>query len=258
MGKGKVCLVGAGPGDPELLTVRAVNRLQAADIVLHDALISPDVLALVSPKARILNVGKRCGEKNITQPEINTLLINFAARGSLVVRLKSGDPMVFGRAGEEIDALRQADIDVEIVPGVTAALAAAASTQISLTDRRCSEQVLLISAHHAQGKDAPEWSRLISSRTTIVVYMPGQHRNLAQELIQAGLSGRTPCIIVSRVSLPEEQSYKTTLGRLCDTPVLFSPSLLIVGETTGMAKLDEFKPLNDGMAQIEAQTEIGY
>jgi uroporphyrin-III C-methyltransferase len=151
---GKVCLVGAGPGDPELLTVKAVKRLRSADVVLHDALVSPDVLALASPAARVINVGKRCSSKSITQ-EINTLLVRFAADGNLVVRLKSGDPLIFGRAGEEIDVLRQAGVAFEIVPGITAAVAAAA--QISLTDRRYAEQVLLVSAHQVSGKASPNW-----------------------------------------------------------------------------------------------------
>ncbi len=235
--KGRACLVGAGPGDPELLTVKAVNRLRSADVVLHDALVSPEVLALVSPSARVLNVGKRCGDKCITQSEINSLLVSFAAEGNLVVRLKSGDPLLFGRAGEEIDALRQKGIDVEIVPGITAAVAAAATAQISLTDRRYAEQVLLVSAHQAPGKAGPDWRALISSRTTIVVYMPGQTSDVAEGLIHAGLSGQTPCIIISKISLPEEQSRRTTLGSLCGSVQLPAPCLLIIGEVAATSTL---------------------
>lgn len=134
--KGKVYLVGAGPGDPDLLTLKAVRTLGVADVVLHDALVSTKVLALVSPRARIMNVGKRCGRKSITQDEINDLLIRFSSTGKVVVRLKGGDPLIFGRAGEELDVLRRAGIEVEIVPGVTAALAAAPTVHASLTDRR--------------------------------------------------------------------------------------------------------------------------
>jgi len=240
--RGKVCLVGAGPGDPELLTMKAVKRLRSADVVLHDALISPEVLALASSAACVINVGKRCGSKSISQQEINTLLMSFAAKGNLVVRLKSGDPLVFGRGGEEIDALRQAGIDVEIVPGITAAVAAAATARISLTDRRYAEQVLLITAHHAPGKARPDWRALVSSRTTIVVYMPGQTRDVAEGLIHAGLNGQTPCIVISQVSLPEEQSYKTTLANLRDTAQLPAPCLLIVGETAAASTLAERQP----------------
>ncbi|MGD1078291.1 MAG: uroporphyrinogen-III C-methyltransferase [Candidatus Sulfotelmatobacter sp.] len=169
-GIGKVFLVGAGPGDPDLLTVRAARTLSLADVVLHDALVSREVLALVSPRARVVNVGKRCGRKSISQNEINDLLLRVASNGGVVVRLKSGDPLIFGRAGEELDVLRRAGIEVEIVPGVTAALAAAATVQVSLTDRRTAEQLLVISAHRRHGTTDSEWYRLVTSRTTVVIY----------------------------------------------------------------------------------------
>jgi uroporphyrin-III C-methyltransferase len=238
--KGKVYLVGAGPGDPELLTVRALNTLRSADVILHDALISPEVLALASPVARLLNVGKRCGKKNISQQQINALLIDFAARGNVVVRLKNGDPLMFGRAGEETDALRRADVEAEIVPGITAALAAAAAARIPLTDRRYAERVVLISAHHATGKAEPDWRNLISSRATLVIYMPGAHSNIAEGLIHGGLDRHTPCIIVSKISLPGQQFRRTTVESLASTPVLPAPSLLIVGETVGMWRTDRY------------------
>ena len=149
---GKVYLVGAGPGDPDLLTVKAVRTLGFADVVLHDALVSANVLALVCPQARVINVGKRCGRKGLTQDQINDLLLRFATAGEVVVRLKSGDPSIFGSAGEELDALREAGIEVEIIPGVTASLAAAANIGVSLTDRRRADQLLFISAHRGHGK----------------------------------------------------------------------------------------------------------
>jgi len=240
--KGKVYLVGAGPGDPELLTVRAVQRLRSADEVLHDALISAEVLDLISPTARITNVGKRCGTKCITQAEINSLLLALASEGKEVVRLKSGDPLLFGRAGEEIEALKNAGIEFEIVPGVTSAVAAAAAARISLTDRRCAEQVLLISAHHAPGKPSPDWRSLVSSsHITTVIYMPGGHRDIAEDLTRAGLNHSTPCILISKISLPEELAYRTTLGTLREAPALPAPSLLIVGEAATPALLPEFK-----------------
>lgn len=239
--KGKVYLVGAGPGDPALLTMRAVQRLRGADVVLHDALISPEVLALVPPSARVTNVGKRCGTKCITQAEINFLLVTLASEGKAVVRLKSGDPLLFGRAGEEIEALKNAGIEFEIVPGITSAVAAAAAARISLTDRRCAEQVLLVSAHHAPGKAGPDWRSLVSSRTTIVIYMPGDHTDIAEGLMQAGLNQSTPCVLISKISLPEELAYQTTLGTLRDAPALPAPSLLIVGETAASPLLPEFK-----------------
>lgn len=210
------------------------------------------MLALASPKARLLDVGKRCGNKRITQEEINARLVGFATGGNFVVRLKSGDPLVFGRGGEEIEALRRAQIEIEIVPGITAAVAAAASAQISLTDRRWAEHVLLISAHHAPGNAGPDWGGLISPRSMIVVYMPGQHENVAHELILAGLNCHTPCIAISKVSLPEEQSFKATLGTLCFAPPLPAPSLLIVGESVATSSLAESRPL---LTDEETETE---
>ncbi len=133
---GKVYLVGAGPGDPELLTRKALRLLRAADVVLHDDLVAPEILALIPPTARLHNVGKRCGRKSITQEEINALLVAYASDGLTVVRLKGGDPLIFGRAGEEMEVLWEARIDFEVVPGVTAALGAAAAARIPLTDRR--------------------------------------------------------------------------------------------------------------------------
>jgi uroporphyrin-III C-methyltransferase len=243
-GKGMVYLVGAGPGDPDLLTVRAVRTLGLADVVLHDALVSTEVLALVSPRARIMNVGKRCGRKSITQGEINDLLVRFSLSGEVVVRLKSGDPLIFGRAGEELEVLREAGVEVEIVPGVTAALAAAAAVQVSLTDRRTADQLLVISAHRGHGKDNSNWQNLVTSRTTVVVYMPGVYAGVAEDLRRAGLSTSTPCAVISRVSSPEEQRYQTTLGLLHRAPILQSPCVLIVGETLATAASPELRSLS--------------
>jgi uroporphyrin-III C-methyltransferase len=255
---GRVCLVGAGPGDPELLTLKAVNRLRSADVVLHDALVSAEVLALVPPTARVLNVGKRCGSKCITQQEINSLLVSFAVEGNLVVRLKSGDPLLFGRGGEEIGALNQAGVDIEIVPGITAALAAAAAGRISLTDRLCADRLLLVSAHCAAGKVEPDWRGLSDSRTTIVVYMPGDHKNIAEGLIRSGLNVQTPCIVISKISLPEEQFCKTTLKALCHTPLLPAPSLLVIGETVATAWLTEPQLVYHQPPQTETETENDF
>jgi uroporphyrin-III C-methyltransferase len=241
--KAKVYLVGAGPGDPDLLTVRAVRTLGLADVVLHDALVSTEVLAQISPRAQIINVGKRCGRKSITQDEINDLLLQFSLSGQVVVRLKSGDPLIFGRAGEELDVLRRAGVEVEIVPGVTAALAAAASVQVSLTDRRTADQLLVVSAHRGHGKDDSDWQTLVTSRTTVVVYMPGEYASVAGDLCRAGLSPSTPCAVVSKVSSPEEQRYQTTLGLLHRARILPSPCVLIVGDTLATAALPELRSL---------------
>src|ERR1700689_4356543 len=169
---GKVYLVGAGPGDPELLTVKALRLLRTAEVVLHDDLVSPEILQLISPSAEVQNVGKRCGSKTIQQEEINFLLVARATSGQQVVRLKSGDPLIFGRAGEEIEALRRSNIEYEIVPGVTSALGAAAAAGIPLTHRRASSTIVLTAGHRASADDNLDWSQF-AHESTLVVYMPG-------------------------------------------------------------------------------------
>lgn len=228
--KGKVFLVGAGPGDPELLTLKALRVLRSADVVLHDDLVSAGVLEMIPARAEVLRVGKRCGKKWITQEEIHSLMAGYAREGRTVVRLKGGDPLIFGRAGEEIEALREAGVDFEIVPGVTAACAAAAAAGIPLTDRRRASAVLLTSGHrsaHADGDARPE---LPSSQVTVVVYMPGKDlRRVRDELFEKGFDPSLPCLIVSQGSRPEEEIHATTLGELERAPSTPSPRLLIAG-----------------------------
>src|SRR6266849_4135244 len=154
---GTVYLIGAGPGDPELLTLKAARLLARADVVLHDALVSDAVLAMISPAAEIINVGKRAGQKLLTQDEINALLVSFGRKRPTVVRLKGGDPSIFGRAGEEIEALRRAGIEYEIVPGISAALGAAAAAGISLTDRRVASQILLTTFSRGIDGSVMDW-----------------------------------------------------------------------------------------------------
>jgi len=227
---GKVYLVGAGPGDPELLTVRAARILASANIVLHDALVTQEVLKLVSPKARVIDVGKRCGQKLLTQDEINSYLIHAAALSNVVVRFKSGDPLIFGRAGEEIEALSKAGVDFEIVPGVTAALAAAAAARVSLTDRRLASQVLFTTAHRKGGAIATGWTRALTPDTTIVVYMPGAaYAELGNALLSSGLDPRTPCVIVACVGRESQQMRWTDIADLGRLSRINAPALLIVG-----------------------------
>src|ERR1700676_2869462 len=161
---GKVYLVGAGPGDPELLTLKALRLLRNADAVLHDDLVAPEILDFIPSTAQIHNVGKRCGKKRILQAEINLLMIALAASGLQVVRLKGGDPLIFGRAGEEIESLRQNNIPFEIVPGVTSALGAAAAAQLPLTHRRSSDALVFITAHRASGLRASEGSSKVRDK----------------------------------------------------------------------------------------------
>jgi len=239
--KGKVYLVGAGPGDPDLLTLKALRLLRTAEAVLHDDLVSPEILQLIAPTAQVQNVGKRAGasagkdknkdKKKITQEEINFLMIALADSGLRVVRLKSGDPLIFGRAGEEIAALRKADVPYEIVPGVTSALGAAAAAQIPLTHRRASSALVLITAHQASESEAANWNKLAGSGATLVIYMPGQnYSEIAAKLKAAGLATETPCAIISRATTKHQQTHRTTVAELTRSPRLASPTLLVVGE----------------------------
>lgn len=234
--KGKVYLVGAGPGDPELLTLRAVRILRSAEVVMHDDLVGPGVLELIPQTAQLHNVGKRCGRKSWKQSEINALLVELASFGSDIVRLKGGDPLIFGRAGEELEALREAGIAVEIVPGVSSALAAAAAAQIPVTHRDLSSSIVFLAGHHAQGQSADGVIEHLSPKTTYAVYMPGYgYGAMSSRLIAAGLSNETPCAIVSQVARPGERVFRTTLGELAGAPQLPAPTLLFVGEVVRMA-----------------------
>jgi uroporphyrin-III C-methyltransferase len=233
---GKVYLVGAGPGDPELLTLKALRLLGKADAVLHDDLVAPQILKLISLSAQLHNVGKRCGKKNISQEEINFLMIALADSGLQVVRLKSGDPMIFGRAGEEIDALRRANVAYEIVPGVTSAFGAAAAAEIPLTHRRASSAVVFITAHQATDSEAANWNKLAGSGATLVIYMPGHnYSDIATKLKAAGLGGETPSIIISRATSAQQSTHRTTIADLQGSPQLPSPTLLVVGEVVRFA-----------------------
>jgi uroporphyrin-III C-methyltransferase len=229
----KVYLVGAGPGDPELLTRKAWRVLQSADVVLHDDLVSAEILNSFPSDVQRVNVGKRCGSKNISQDEINQLMIQLAREGKTVARLKSGDPLLFGRAGEEMEALRAAGIEFEIVPGVTAALGAAASARIPLTDRRYSSRVVFVTAHREGGTGLTSESH-IAGDTTYVIYMPGRrYRELAAELQAAGIGAEIPCAVISRATTSEEIILHTTVGQLPNCPAATSPSLLVVGIVAG-------------------------
>ena len=279
--KGKVYLVGAGPGDPELLTVKALRLLRTAEAVLHDDLVAPEILKLIPPTAQIYNVGKRCGKKKILQGEINGLMVALASSGLRVVRLKGGDPLIFGRAGEEIESLRRSNIAFEIVPGVTSALGAAAAAQIPLTHRRASSALVLITAHRASDrrsfalraseknapeKDAADWSKLVSSGATLVIYMPGQdYSDIARRLMAAGLAGETPCAIISRATTKRQRTHRTTVLDLRRAPQLAAPTLLLVGEVVGLADpaamVDEFvlpslPPANDSLLPMAIFQDI--
>ena len=249
---GKVYLVGAGPGDPELLTQKAARLLRTAQVVLHDSLVGREVLAQISSTAEIFDVGKRAGQKLLTQDEINALLVSYAKNYHTVVRLKGGDPGIFGRAGEEIDALRRANVPFEIVPGITAATAAAAAAKISLTDRRVASQVLLTTFSRGTDGAVMDWGCLTST-TTLALYMPGpDYAEVSARLLVGGLPGDLPCAVISAASSATEKIRWSTISRLAAEEKLPAPALLIVGrvatqhtqEITQRAwtALDEFTP----------------
>ncbi|GAC1668376.1 MAG: uroporphyrinogen-III C-methyltransferase [Candidatus Acidiferrum sp.] len=226
---GKVYLVGAGPGDPELLTIKAARLLASANVVLHDSLVSREVLALISPSAEIVDVGKRAGQKLLTQEEINSLLISYAGICDIVVRLKGGDPSLFGRAGEELEALRLAGVRFEMVPGITAALAAAASAGISLTDRRLASQVVFTTFSRGDAQGSLDFAS-ITPTTTLVLYMPGaEYAEVSTRLREGGLPPDLPCVIVSGASRPHQQMRWLTIAQLATEKKLPAPALLIVG-----------------------------
>jgi uroporphyrin-III C-methyltransferase len=194
-------------------------------------LVSTQILQLAPAHAQVRNVGKRCGKKSISQEEINFLMVTLAASGLQVVRLKGGDPLIFGRVGEEVAALRQANIDFEIVPGITAALGAASTAQIPLTHRQSSHALVFLTGHSASGADPTNWRALVSLGATVAIYMPGHHYSeIARKLRAAGLSDETQCKIISRATTAEEQIFSTDLEGLKDAPRLPAPTLLLIGE----------------------------
>jgi uroporphyrin-III C-methyltransferase len=229
--KGTVYLVGAGPGDPELLTVRALRLLESADVVFHDDLVPPEVLALGHRHALVTSVGKRCGRPRITQQGIHSLMIEAARAGQSVVRLKSGDPLVFGRAGEEIAALRAAGVEFEVVPGVTAALAASAALGLPLTDRKYASKLVFATGHHADGKEAaPVWSGPLPEDATLVIYMPGRDTaRIARELAEAGVAADVACVAVSKAATTEQRQAACRLEELGELECGPAPLLVLVG-----------------------------
>ena len=234
---GTVYLVGAGPGDPSLLTLRALKLLQTADIVLPDDLVSDEILELSSPSAEIIPVGKRCGQPRITQAGIHDLMLHHARAGSSVLRLKSGDPLIFGRAGEEMAALKEAEIPFEIVPGITTAFAVAADLKTPLTDRTAASKLILATAHHAAGKLSltPSWTGAFPDESTLVIYMPGRDfAALSADLLGSGIAPETPCFAVSRATTPNQVTTVTTVAQLASSNVGPAPVLLLIGRAIGL------------------------
>ncbi len=261
---GRVLLVGAGPGDPELLTLKAVRALSAADVVLYDGHVSQGVLDYARAGAELISVAKARGRHSKSQAEINALIVAFARAGRTVVRLKGGDPSVFGRGGEEIDILRASGIAVEVIPGITAATAAAASLQIPLTHRDISRSVTFISGH-AAGDGAPafdqlDFAALSHGRSTLAVYMGlATAGTLAVTLIAAGWSKATPVIAVERASQPNERRVATSLDQLAIDPAslgLSGPTLLIVGEVASLPAAGDINHVARAFDQTASKDSI--
>lgn len=229
---GRVYLVGAGPGAPDLLTLRALRLLEQADVVLTDALVHPDTLALAT-RATLVMVGKRAGQPSPKQAEINRLLVAAAHEHRCVVRLKGGDPMVFGRAQEEIDALITADIDFEVVPGITAALAASAELRQPLTQRARSRHFVMVTPKQADDSPPNDWARPIVDADAAAVYMGGADvAHIAQVLLDAGRSADTPVVLAHKVSLPDADYRRATLAEVASGTVAAPvPVLILIGET---------------------------
>lgn len=233
-GQGRVTLVGAGPGDPELLTLKAVRALQSADVILFDDLVSDDVLDLARREARRMLVGKRGGRISCRQDDINALMIKLARQGKHVVRLKSGDPMIFGRAGEEIASLQQQDIPVSVVPGVSAGIALASELGVSLTHRDAAHSVRFVTGHARSGglPDDLDWQGLADPETTLIIYMGGRTApGIAKRLMAHGMPAATPVLIASGVSRPGGERQAMTLSALSlHAPVIGDlPVLLGIG-----------------------------
>jgi uroporphyrin-III C-methyltransferase len=239
---GRVTLVGAGPGDPELLTLKAVKAIAAATVLLVDDLVGDGVVAYASPQARIVFVGKRGGCKSTPQAFIEKLMIQAAREGEIVVRLKGGDPFIFGRGGEEVEHLRAADIEVEVVNGITAGLAAATALGVPLTHREHAHGVIFITGHAPPvggAGDGAAWRALAATahaaKLTLVIYMGVRGARRIQRDLLAGLPPATPVAVIQNASLPTQRHIATTLGELSaaiEREHLASPAIIVVGDVT--------------------------
>jgi uroporphyrin-III C-methyltransferase len=237
MNTGKVTLVGAGPGDPELLTLKAVKAIQAATVLLVDDLVSAEIVAFASPAARIVYVGKRGGCKSTPQAFIEKLMVMAAKEGENVVRLKGGDPFIFGRGGEEVEHLQAAGIEVQVVNGITSGLAAVTSLGVPLTHREHAHGVVFVTGHAQPGSQGTDWRALAATardaKLTLVIYMGVSGASRIQQELLTGLPASTPVAVVQRASMADQRHAITTLGELDATIArdqLASPSVIVVGD----------------------------
>ncbi|MEW5686152.1 MAG: uroporphyrinogen-III C-methyltransferase [Pseudomonadota bacterium] len=260
---GRVWLVGAGPGDPDLLTIKALKALQGAEVVVHDGLVSDEILALAPASARRISVAKRKSRHSYSQDEINRMLVAFGLEGLEVVRLKGGDPFIFGRGGEELEACREAGLECLIVPGVTAALAAGAGAGAPLTHRGSAQAVTFVTGHAAPKEDGGvgepdlDWDSLAKANQTVVIYMGlSMAPVIAGRLLGAGRAGATPALIVENASRADERRIVTTLAQLAAAAEAVSgPALLIVGEAMALARAGGAATHVEGAGDASAQVE---
>ncbi|WP_226093304.1 uroporphyrinogen-III C-methyltransferase [Dickeya oryzae] len=251
---GDVWLVGAGPGDAELLTIKALRVIQQADVVVHDRLVSADIMALVARDTLRIDVGKQQGNHTLPQPQINQLLMELAQAGQRVVRLKGGDPFIFGRGGEEMDYLHQRGVRCHVVPGITAATGCAAAVGLPLTHRDCAQSVRFITGHARDGEPQLDWETLGAGQQTLVFYMGLSHASrLCLKLIAHGLPASTPLAIIERGTQPEQRVMTATLATL---PALMaryqpqSPSLLVVGEVVRFCRHPALTVASETMMKV--------
>jgi uroporphyrin-III C-methyltransferase/precorrin-2 dehydrogenase/sirohydrochlorin ferrochelatase/uroporphyrin-III C-methyltransferase len=261
--KPQVYLVGAGPGDPDLLTIKAVRVLEQADIVVYDRLIGEGILDLASPRAQRVYAGKAAGRPGMTQDGINDLLVELAVPGKRVVRLKGGDPFIFGRGGEEALHLLRHGIPVEVVPGVTAALGCAASTMIPLTHRGVATSVRFVTGHCRAGWWLDlNWSSLADPQTTLVFYMGLAHlEEIAGRLIEAGLPHATPAAAIADGTTPEQRVVRgslATLERAVRMAALASPVLFVIGPVVDVLVDPELARLGEGRRMAAVVGQIGH
>ncbi|KJY84269.1 uroporphyrin-III methyltransferase [Vibrio galatheae] len=238
LGRGEVALVGAGPGDVELLTLKALRFLQQADVVLYDYLVSDDIISLVPSDTILVCVGKRAGHHSVPQEKTNQLLLDFALQGHRVVRIKGGDPFIFGRGGEELEVLAEAGVSFHVVPGITAAAGATAYAGIPLTHRDYAQSAMFITGHLKAESDQMDWSTLARGNQTLVIYMGLMKSDYIQsQLIEHGRHPNTPIAIIERGTQSQQKVFKGQLAELADLAQdAESPSLIVVGEVVALSE----------------------
>lgn len=249
---GEVALIGAGPGDPELLTVKALKFLQQADVVLYDYLVSDEIISLLSSDTQSICVGKRAGYHSVSQQETNRLLVEFAQKGYRVARIKGGDPFVFGRGGEELDALVDANVPFQVIPGITAAAGATAYAGIPLTHRDYAQSAIFITGHLKADSDQQDWSTLARKNQTLVIYMGlMKSEHIQQQLITHGRSADTPVAIIERGTHATQRVIEGELAELSELAATAeSPSLIVIGEVVRLSKKLSWFTRNEQIEQL--------